>query len=61
MTVNYEEFCTNPKATYDCLCEKLQGNGFSVEQAYNGEKSFEVTRSKVNDKKIADAFSVFYK
>ncbi len=59
MTVHYEEFCDNPQVFYKLICEKLSDNGFKVDQPYSGQKRFEITRAKVDDKKILDGYRAF--
>jgi len=60
MTVQYEEFCDNPKAIYEELCNKLNQHDFTVEQKYNSTEKFEITRKLVSDMNILNAFNRFY-
>lgn len=60
MTVNYEEFCEDPKKFFDELKEKLQIQGYEVEKEYDGEESFHITRKSVNDENILKAYKKFY-
>lgn len=60
MTVNYEDFCVNPKAVYDVLCENLKANGFSVSEPYSGQEKFELSRIEINDRNILNSASMFH-
>lgn len=60
MTVNYEDFCENPKAVYDVLCENLKANGFSVSEPYRGQEKFELSRIEINDKNILNSASMLH-
>lgn len=60
MTVNYEEFCENPKKFFDELKEKLQIQGYEIDKEYDGEDSFNVTRKSVKDENILKAYKKFY-
>jgi len=55
ITINYEDFCSNPKYFYDELVEKLNIQGYSTEEPYSGEKSFSLTRKEITDEKIINA------
>ena len=55
ITINYEDFCNDPKQFYDELVEKLNIQGYLTEEPYNGEKSFSLTRKEITDKKIISA------
>lgn len=61
MTINYEEFCENPKKFYDELVSKLKSQGCEIDSKYKGEDKFEVTRKSVDDEKILKAYYKFYK
>jgi hypothetical protein len=61
MTVRYEEFCENPKKTYDSLIAKLGMQGCEIESEYSGQQCFEVTRESVKGEKILAAYAKFYK
>ncbi len=58
--VNYEDFCTDPKSVFDMLVKKLEENGYPVQDKYRGPKRFKITREKVKDRKILEAYKVFY-
>jgi len=60
ITVQYEDFCDNPKKFYDDLCSKLELNNFKVTTNYNLSEKFEVTRKTVSDENIIKAFNQFY-
>lgn len=55
ITINYEDFCSDPKYFYDELVEKLNIQGYSTEEPYSGEKSFSLTRKEITDEKIISA------
>lgn len=55
ITINYEDFCVDPKYFYDELLEKLKSQGYTTEQKYDGEKSFSLTRKEIKDEKIINA------
>lgn len=59
MAVEYEEFCSEPNQVYEQLCGKLALNKFRVECKYNSKEKFKMTREKVTDKNILDAFRLF--
>ena len=61
MTVNYEEFCENPKKFYGELKDKLQIQGYDIDKEYDGEEKFNVTRKSVSDENILKAYNKFYK
>lgn len=60
MTVNYEEFCQNPKKFYEELVSKLKTQGCEISADYKGEEGFDVTRKSVSDEKILKAYDKFY-
>lgn len=60
ITIDYEDFCINPKYFYDQLLEKLKYQGYRVEQQYDGKKSFSLSRKEIKDKKIINAYRQFY-
>lgn len=57
--INYEDFCNDPKYFYDELVEKLNIQGYSTEQPYEGEASFSLTRKEIKDEKIIKASERF--
>lgn len=61
MTVQYEDFCDNPKAVFDELKLKLLENGFKADVKYALQDSFGITRKEVEDEKIKSAYSRFYR
>jgi len=42
------------------LVRKLEENGYLIQDKYRGPKRFRITREKVKDKKILEAYKVFY-
>jgi hypothetical protein len=60
ITVNYEAFCESPSKVYKLLCEKLMQNGFEIDKDYQLQNKFQITRRKISDKNILDAFNLFY-
>ncbi len=61
MTVNYEDFCENTELFFNELKGKLAQNGYNLDQSYSLPKSFELTRSCVDDQNILLAYDRFYK
>ncbi|MCU7938651.1 MAG: sulfotransferase [gamma proteobacterium symbiont of Bathyaustriella thionipta] len=61
MTVNYEEFCVNPKKFHAELREKLKIQGCEIDNEYKGETNFIVTRKSVSDENVVNAYNKFYK
>lgn len=61
ISLNYEDFCENPKNFYDELVSKLKFQGCEIDSKYKGEDKFEVTRKSVDDEKILKAYYKFYK
>jgi len=59
ITVNYEEFCENPRATYDILCKKLKENGYNTSETYKEQEAFTISREKVDNENILNAFKIF--
>ena len=59
ITINYEDFCNDPKSFYDLLVEKLNIQGYSTEQPYDGEASFSLTRKEIMDENIIKASERF--
>jgi hypothetical protein len=60
MTVNYEDFCENPKIFFKELKEKLKNQGYDLKSEYNGKNSFDITRKRVDDENILEAYKKFY-
>jgi len=60
MVVPYEDFCANPEKFYNELFEKLKVQGCEINQSYNGEKSFTITRKNITNKNIINAYEKFY-
>ena len=59
VVVDYENFCNDPKSYYDEIISKLKKQGYSISSNYIGAKSFNVTRTKVSNEKIIDAYKYF--
>jgi hypothetical protein len=59
--VQYENFCTNPKKTYEELVVKLAVNGCQIDNEYPLKEKFEVTRKNVQDRRILKAYEKFFK
>ncbi len=59
MVVPYEEFCANPEKFYNEIVEKLKVQGYKINNKYNGETSFDITRKSVSDKNIINAYKKF--
>lgn len=59
MTVQYEDFCANPKAVFEQLKSKLELNGFIVETKYTLADQFQVTRKQSMDPNIQSAYKKF--
>ncbi|WP_197029737.1 MULTISPECIES: sulfotransferase [unclassified Halomonas] len=59
MTVQYEDFCKNPAAIYSELKDKLSLNGYNLDDSYGLQSEFDVSRKKVVDEKILDAWKKF--
>jgi hypothetical protein len=55
LTVQYEEFCKDPKSVYDMLASKLANFGYIVPAEYRLKKKFRITRTSINDPKILAA------
>ena len=61
MTVPYEEFCDNPRKSYDELIAKLKLHGYDINAEYQGEEKFDATRKCVSDANVLRAYEKFYK
>ncbi len=59
LTIQYEEFCQNPKIFYDLLINKLNQQGFILNNNYNGPVSFKISRSNEVNQDIKEAYSYF--
>jgi len=59
MTVEYEEFCANPKAVFDELKQKLAAKGVYMDAEYSLQERFGVTREEKADCKIVTAYEQF--
>jgi len=59
LVVQYEDFCDNPGRVFAELKEKLVVNGHTVEQDYNLQARFEVTRKVDTDANIITACRKF--
>ena len=59
MTVQYEDFCEDPQKIYLQLATKLELQGCRLNRKYCGEKSFNMTRKQISDRKILEACRKF--
>ena len=59
ITIDYEDFCKDPKSFYDELVKKLNMQKCSIGQPYRGETSFTLTRKEVTDEKVINAHRRF--
>jgi len=59
ITVQYEDFCANPKAVFEELKEKLAANGYQEDMEYSLQKNFNVTRKECTDQNIVSAYEYF--
>ena len=59
IVVEYEEFCADPKKTYDELAEKLEKLGYKLPSEYHGEQQFKITRSVEDYKECAEVYEAF--
>jgi hypothetical protein len=57
ITVNYEDFCMDPKILYAELQAKLKIQGYDITPKYNSAEFFSPSRERVIDKKIIDAYN----
>jgi len=55
ITIQYEDFCKNPKYFYDELIQKMNKQGCRIDKPYSGERSFSLTRTEIRDEKIINA------
>ena len=60
LTVQYEEFCDNPKSVYSMFVSKLENNGYIVPDEYNLETKFNVSRTSINDPRILRASKKYF-
>ena len=60
LVIQYEEFCSNPGAAYEQLVRKLADNACAVTDQYRSEKEFHVTRRRVNDPEVLDAYRKYF-
>jgi hypothetical protein len=59
MTLQYEDFCTDPKAVFKELRQKLAANGCQIDADYSLQEVFNITRREVIDRNIIDAWNSF--
>ena len=59
MTIQYEDFCTDPKAVFKELKQKLAVNGCQIDSDYSLQEVFNITRREVTDRNIIDAWNSF--
>lgn len=57
---NYEDFCNDPQKLYEELVSKLSQSGFEVNDSYNLETNFNITRNSIDDYRIHAAYKKFY-
>lgn len=61
IVVDYETFCENPKKFYEELKYKLKTQGYKIDSEYEGQKSFNITRSKTKNCDIINAYKFFFR
>ncbi len=59
LIVDYEGFCANPESYYHQLRFRLAELGYEIPGTYSGPQAFEVTREKVGDPQITEAWAKF--
>jgi hypothetical protein len=57
MVVPYERFCESPKGIYLELQGKLNSHGAEIDKKYEGVQKFTLSREKINDSRIYEAYN----
>lgn len=60
LTVQYEEFCNNPRSVFSMLVGKLANYGYIVPDEYALETRFDVSRSSIDDLKVLSACRKYF-
>jgi hypothetical protein len=59
LTVEYEEFCSNPKEVFCELSGKLAQNGYTVTEKYELEDRFDLSRKRSDNPGVLTAYNRF--
>ena len=59
MTVQYEDFCENPRLAFEELQVKLHENGFNINHEYRFQEKFNVSKRFVDDPRILKAYKKY--
>jgi len=60
LTVQYEEFCNNPKSVFSMLVGKLVNYGYMVPDEYAMETQFDVSRTNIDDLRVLSACRKYF-
>ena len=60
LTVQYEEFCNNPKSVFSMLVGKLANYGYIVPDQYTQESKFDVSRTSIDDLNVLTACRKYF-